>query len=351
VALVCPYSWSRPGGVQSHVAGLARALRARDVEVDVLAPADDDAARVEVVALGRSLPIPDNGSVQRVALSPAAAARTVSRVRGYDLVHLHEPMIPFTCLAALVTAPVPLVGTFHMYAGSPRWYRVFGALSRRALGRLRIRIAVSEAARRHVERTCPGDYEIVPNGVNVPERPHAQAGPGRTGFGGTVLFVGRAEPRKGLPVLLEAARRLPEDVRLELVGVGADELPPAANGNVVAHGRVPDRERDRLLASADVLCAPSLGGESFGLVLAEAMAAGTPVVASDVDGYRELVRDDCGRLVPPGDAATLAGSLRELLDDAPLRARLAAGARERVRPLAWPHVADRILDLYERALA
>src|SRR5579884_3995544 len=165
VALVCPYSWSVPGGVQSHVSGLARELRRRGHDVDVLAPADGPAAGV--VGLGRSVPIPDNGSVQRVALSPAAVARTTRVLRRgrYDVVHLHEPMLPAPCLTALALRPAPLVGTFHMTARSRRWYRVFGPLCRCALARLDVRIAVSEAARDYVAQSAPGAYAVVPNGI------------------------------------------------------------------------------------------------------------------------------------------------------------------------------------------
>lgn len=345
VAQVCPYSWSVPGGVQSHVAGLARALRDAGVEVDVLAPADRPTD--EVTALGRSIPIPDNGSVQRVALSPAAAARTFSLVRGggYDVVHLHEPMIPFTCLTALLGSRVPLVGTFHMYASSLRWYRIFGPLCRAGLARLAVRVAVSPAARDYVAEACPGDYRVVPNGVDlddtVAREPTAEP---------TVVFIGRPEPRKGLPVLLQAFRRLPPSVRLELVGVSAQEAGVEAGGRVTAHGRLSDEERTAVLRRADVLCAPSLGAESFGLVLAEAMAVGVPVVASDIDGYRDLVTPESGILVAPGDSGALAGALERMLGDDDMRARLAAGARRRALDFAWPRIAGQLLDLYGDAI-
>jgi phosphatidyl-myo-inositol alpha-mannosyltransferase len=347
VALVCPYSWSCPGGVQTHVRGLARELRARGVETEILAPADGPATEPGFTAAGRSLPIQDNGSVQRVALSPTAVARTAAfvRARRFDLVHVQEPMIPAVCLTALLASPVPVVGTFHMCAPSPRWYTVFRPLCRAALERLAVRIAVSRAARDHVARACPGRYEIVPNGVEVPDGepadpPHEQR----------IVFVGRPEPRKGLPVLLEALRRLPL-ARLDLIGpddrdLTTTELPP---DRITAHGRVSDDEKARLLRSAAVLCAPSLRSESFGLVIAEALAAGVPVVASDVAGYRELVRPDCGRLVPPGDPDALADAVRALLSDRQARVPASAAARKRAETLAWPRVADAVLELYDYA--
>ncbi len=340
VAQVCPYSWSRPGGVQSHIAGLSAALRRLGHEVDVLAPAD--APTDEVIPLGRSIPIHDNGSVQRVALGPRAVARTLSLLGSgdYDVVHLHEPMLPVPCLTALVRRPAPLVGTFHMVARGPKWYRVFGPLCRRALGRLAVRIAVSGEARDYVAQACPGDYHVVPNGITVP-----RALPGGRD-GRRVVFIGRDEPRKGLPVLLGARRLLPDDVRFDLVG------PEGSFGDrTTAHGRVGDHERDRLLGRAAVLCAPSVRAESFGIVLLEALAAGVPVVCSDLPGYRRVVPEDAGILVPPGDERALAGALRAVLDDEALRERMARAGRAAAERYDWAAVAPRVAQLYERAVA
>lgn len=354
IAIVCPYSWTAAGGVQSHVRGLARELRRRGARVDVVAPADGP-VEDGVFAVGRTLTIPDNGSRVPVALSPAAVARTALLVRrgGHDVVHVHEPMIPAVCLTALLAAPGARVGTFHMYAPGPRWYRPFAPLCRAALARLDARIAVSDAARRHVARICPGDYEIVPNGVDPPRAPPA----GRDGGAPRIVFVGRPDRRKGLPVLLEAFGRLADGARLDVVGVPprrgaalAAGLPPGAAHRVTFHGRVPDARRDALLAGADVLCAPALGGESFGLVLAEAMAAGVPVVASDVEGYRELLDGLPQALVPPGDPAATARALQNLLSDPGLRARAATAGRARAATIGWEAVTDRIVAVYERAL-
>jgi phosphatidylinositol alpha-mannosyltransferase len=298
-----------------------------------------------VLPVGRSIPIPDNGSVQRVALSPLSIRTTLRLLRGgaYDVVHLHEPMLPVPCLAALALRPAPLVGTFHMTARSRRWYRVFGPICRRMLARLDARIAVSEEARRYVAASCPGEYEIVPNGVEVDRV--APRGDGANGAG-RILFVGRPEPRKGLPVLLEAFGELRDRATLDLVGPDGE-----FGDGVTAHGRVDDRRRRDLLARAGVLCAPSLHAESFGLVLLEAMAAGVPVVASDLPGYRAVLPPECGVLVPPGDAASLARALRSVLDDDALRARArSAGPAAAVR-YDWAHVADRILALYAKAAA
>ncbi len=346
VALVCPYSWSYPGGVQAHVAGLARQLRARGLEVDIVAPADGPVDLPGFVAVGRSLPIPDNRSVQRVALSPGAIARClrIARSSRYDLIHLHEPMIPWTCFTLLVAARAPLVGTFHMYADSPRWYAVFAPLARRSLARLAARIAVSEAARHHVERVCPGRYVVIPNGIEAPPAlPPAPKGPRAR-----IVFVGRPERRKGLPVLLEAFSRLGGEVELELVGVEPGDV--AALPGVRVLGRATEEEKLRRLAAADLLCAPSLGSESFGVVLVEGMAAGLPVVASDIPGYRDLVRPEWGRLVPPGDPQALAAALGELLADEALRARMGEAARQEALRYDWSCVAERILAVYADVL-
>jgi phosphatidylinositol alpha-mannosyltransferase len=324
VGLVCPYSWSIPGGVQSHVAGLARALNALGVDTEILAPEGGD------VPLGRSIPIPSNGSVQRVALSPATIVRSARAVRGrgYDLVHLHEPMLPAACLTALGAARVPVVATFHMYRRALLWYAVFAPVVRPAARRLDACIAVSAAAAEYARRGTGRAAEIVPNGIDYDEL--ARLEPERDGT--RILFIGRDEPRKGLGVLREAHALLAERAELVLVGPG---------------GAVPEEELRRQLARADVLAAPSVKGESFGLVLAEAMAAGVPVVASDIPGYRDLLTAG-GVLVPPGDPVALARALDRLLADPDERSRLADAGRREAARYAWPRVAERVLAVYER---
>jgi phosphatidyl-myo-inositol alpha-mannosyltransferase len=341
VALVCPYSWSVPGGVQSHVTGLAAALRGSGHDVEILAPADGPTD--DVLPLGRSIPIPSNGSVQRVALSPAAVARTARavRCRGYDVVHVHEPMLPAVGLSALTAAPVPVVATFHMFRRELLWYAVFAPVVRAAARRVDARIAVSASAASYASRALPGPIDVIPNGIDY-DRFAALAGDRR---GSRILFVGRPEPRKGLDVLLDAFR-LAEDAELVLVG------PDRPTGSRVrALGRVDDDELRRQLADADVLCAPSLGGESFGVVLAEGMAAGLPVVASRIPGYVDVLPETCGRLVAPGDPDALAAALAELLADADLRARLGEAGRREAARFAWPRVAEQVLAVYERAVA
>jgi len=325
VGLVCPYSWRVPGGVQSHVSGLARALGALGVEAEILAPEGGDRE------LGPSFPIPSNGSIQRVALHPATVRRTARLVRGYDLVHLHEPMLPAACLTALWTARVPVVGTFHMYRRALLWYAVFAPVVRPAARRLAACLAVSPAAAEYARRGTGRASEVVPNGIDHAEL--ARLPPAREG--GRILFVGRDEPRKGLDVLRQAHALLEADAELAVVG---------------PDGPVPHERLLEELSRADVLAAPSLRGESFGLVLAEAMAAGVPVVASDIAGYRVVLRGG-GVLVPPGDAAALAGALDRLLADESERRRLGEEGRREAAQYAWPRVAERVLAVYERCLA
>lgn len=351
VAIIFPYSFTAPGGVQSHVAGLAAALRSLGHDVDVLGPADGEVDVPGFRPLGRSTPIRDNGSVVRVALGPGAARRTLELLEDgrYDVVHLHEPMIPAVGLAALLRARAPLVGTFHMHSASLRWYRPFGPLARRAIERLAVRIAVSEAARAHVARVCPGVYRIVPNGVALPPR-RLRAG----GDGSRFVFVGRDEPRKGLSVLLEAFARLDSGAVLDLVGVWPHELhrrrlPRSLRDRVRALGRLSEREKWETLGAADVLCAPALRGESFGVVLVEGMAAGLPVVASDIPGYRDVLAPHAGLLVPPGDPSALAAALAELRSHGPLRRLLGMAGRREARRYAWTRVAAEVVAAYSDA--
>jgi phosphatidylinositol alpha-mannosyltransferase len=345
IALVCPYSWTTPGGVQTHVAGLAAHLRSRGADVDVLAPADGPVAEPGFVPLGRSLGFRWQGTVTRVALGPGAVSRTARAVRGsrYDLVHVHEPMLPAAGLTAVLAARCPVVATFHMTATNALWYRVFLPVVRSAARRLAARIAVSEQARRFAASVLPGDYRVIPNAIHVDAY-----GARRNGGGARIVFVGRPEPRKGLPVLLRAFERLPAGVALDLVGVAPGELAPVEG--VRAHGRVSDAERARLLAEADVLCAPSLGGESFGVVLVEGMAAGLPVVATQIPGYAAVLPPEAGRLVPPGDDAALAGALGELLADPALRARLGEAGRREAARYDWARVGDEIAAVYAEVI-
>lgn len=350
IAQVCPYSLSVPGGVQGQVLGLARQLRRAGHHVTVLAPTDAPTAEAGVRSLGSSVPLASNGSVAPIAPNLATVRRTMSALRDepYDVVHVHEPFVPGPAMTALLYSGHPLLGTFHR-SGSSHAYSVFGPLVMRWARRLALRCAVSPEAMETARAALGGRYELVFNAVELePFRAaaaHPKAAP-------TVFFIGRHEERKGLAVLLEAMTRLAADVRCWVAGQGpdTDELRARFSGRpgIEWLGLVTDEERAARMKGADVVCAPSLYGESFGVVLLEAMAAGTPVVASDLPGYRNAGRDGIDAvLVPPGDVDALAAALGRVLHDPDLRTRLEAAGTERAVELSM----ERLADLYVRHYA
>jgi phosphatidylinositol alpha-mannosyltransferase len=364
VGLVCPYSWDIPGGVQAHVRDLAEALLDLGHSVSVLAPADEDMVLPPyVVGAGRAVPIRYNGSVARVQMGPVAAARVRRWLRDgrFDVLHIHEPVAPSVSFLALVQARGPIVVTFHTSTQRSRWLTAAGGLVQPFLEKIRGRIAVSAAARQVQVEHLGGDAVEIPNGVAVAQYARATPLPGYPREGGTVGFVGRYdEPRKGMGVLLDALARIAPDrpgLRLLVAGRGdaADllaGLPPALAGRVDLLGQVSEADKARMLRSVDVYCAPNLGGESFGIILLEAMAAGTPILASDLDAFRRVLDDGrAGALFPTGDPAALAGCLTALLDDPARRATLAAIGREVVSPYDWRVVTRQVLAVYETVIA
>ena len=413
IALVSPYSWTYPGGVTRHIEALADELQAAGHEARILAPFDPDDALARrmhrgarpqpmplpdrVVALGRTAGFPANGAISNLAptVDSVIALWRELQTGGYDLVHVHEPIVPLVgWYAPNCAGSIPLVGTFHSFSENAFTNGIgLGLGARRHINRLHARIAVSEAAAWTARRFFGGRYRIVPNGVHL-DSPGlslpAESDPrllvaggdrcayadaadwalvgdatDRAQVGGDrniqpaplrILFIGQAVERKGLPVLLHAFEALREHVpaTLTLVGAAPEEIAPLLldDRGVCALGKVSDDEKAEQLRRADVLCAPSLGGESFGMVLTEAFAAGTPVVASDIAGYRDVVRDGVdGMLTPRGDARELAEALRVLALDPARRAQMAAAARERAERFAWPRVAAEVLKVYEQALA
>jgi phosphatidylinositol alpha-mannosyltransferase len=360
IALFCPYSLSRPGGVQGQVLGLARALEVLGHDATVVAPTDGpiEAHGLKVVGAGRSLPLRANGSVAPVSLDPLAAARALHGVRGrVEIAHLHEPLAPGAGYGALARRSPPTVGTFHR-SGASTGYRLLGPVARWAVGRLDVRCAVSPEAMATARDALGGNYEIVGNGVELDR--FAAAAPWPTD-GPTVLFVGRHERRKGLAVLLEAFAQLrrttPATLWVTGEGPETDRLrattPPGAR--VQWLGRVDDAELASRLRGADVLCAPSLGGESFGMVLLEAMAARTAVVASDIPGYA-FVASGHAALVAPGDAVALAAALERAVADAAAGTGGAAPAgldRALAHATTWSmdRLAERYVGIYESVLA
>lgn len=351
VGIVCPYSITLPGGVQEQVLGLARALRAKGHPTRVLAPADGPPPDGWVTPLGNSVPTAANGSVAPIAPDPSAQLRFIRAVRdeGFDVLHLHEPMVPGACQTACLLKPVPLVGTFHA-AGTSASYRYLTPALRWLASRLDARAVVSAEAEALAGRYLGGTYEHLFNGIEVERFAGAEPWPTEAP---TIFFLGRHEPRKGLEVLLAALPSLPAHVQVWIGSDGPDteELKRRTAGDprLVWLGRLDDEEKRRRLRAADVFCAPSLHGESFGVVLLEAMAAGAAIVASDLSGYRLVARPDLdGLMVPPGDVDALAAALNRVLADHDLRAELVASGDERVQEFSMAHLADRYLAMYAK---
>ncbi|HEX4109806.1 MAG TPA: lysylphosphatidylglycerol synthase domain-containing protein [Solirubrobacteraceae bacterium] len=376
IALVSPYSWTYPGGVLRHIEALAGELREAGHEATILAPYDPDDRRSArrhrgarpqardlpdgVVSLGRTVGLPANGAVSNLALSPRALVRMREELRGgdYDVVHLHEPIAPIGPWDACCSlGRMPLVGTFHVYSTNLLTNGGANAVGAwRRFNRLHVRIAVSEAAAWTGRRFFGGHYRIIPNGVHLDELARPEAAPIDEQHPLRLLFVGAPVERKGLPVLLRAFEALREHMpcTLTIVGTSQEQIAPMLldGRGITALGKVSDEEKRRQLREADVLCAPSLGGESFGMVLTEGFAAGTPVVASAIAGYGDVVRDGVdGCLVPPGNPQALAEQLFELAHDHERRGEMAHAALERAKRYAWPQVAAEVIEAYAAAIA
>jgi phosphatidylinositol alpha-mannosyltransferase len=374
IAIVSPYSWSYPGGVARHIEALAASHRQAGHEVRIITPVDPPDPRStrlhggtapqerqldgHIVDLGRTVGIPANGAVSNLSLSPAAVQRLGEALAegNFDVVHIHEPVVPLISWMALNCTSTALVATYHTYSTNRLTQGIanlFGA--RRRMRRLHARIAVSEAASWTARRFYGGRYSVIANGVELPA-----GGPPTKPFGSAgklkLVFVGQAVERKGLPVLLSAFEGLRDhvDAELTIIGATADDVEPLLvdpRGVTVA-GLVDDAEKQRLLAEADLLVAPSLGGESFGMVLTEAFAAGTPVVASEIAGYRDVVDDGAnGVLVPHGDPLALAEALRDLALEPARRALLNGGAAASAAQYGWPLISEQTTQIYEQAIA
>jgi phosphatidylinositol alpha-mannosyltransferase len=365
VGIVVPYSWSYWGAVLEHSELQSESLQRHGVETRTIIGNDPPGSftRVlhprhgrhggppaDVIPVGRSVIVPANGALPNIVLSPRAVPKikhVLERER-FDVLHLHEPMTPVICTAAMAWARCPIVATFHasgglgwLHAGRPVWGFLMERIDRR--------IAVSEAAKESAGRWFPGDFEVIPNGVLIPE--HAEPG----GREHRIVFVGRHDPRKGMPVLLRAWADIHRRTGARLRIVGADPLmvrlalsrAGADDTGIDPLGFLSQDDLTAELLGAKALVAPSLGGESFGMVLTRAFACATPVIASDITGYRDVMTDETGLLVPPGDPAALAESVVALLDDEPRRARFGAAARRLARErYSWGDIGRRLAEIY-----
>jgi phosphatidylinositol alpha-mannosyltransferase len=366
IALVSPYDYPFPGGVTSHIKHLDEEFTRLGHAVTILAPSSLDAAELatqRVVKLGSVVPVPANGSIARITLSLRLSGRVkrLLSVERFDVIHLHEPLMPVLPITVLRHSSSVNVGTFHS-SWDARFARLWGnPLLRRFDRRLHARIAVSERARDFAAAHFPHEYQIIPNGIATDEfgpsvRPFAHLRNGMI----NLLFVGRLEQRKGFSYLLRAFARLKSEIPgLRLIVVGAYgektrrryEALVEASGirDVLFTGQASQEDLPRYYRSADIFCAPSIGGESQGIILLEAMASGRPVVASDIPGYRTVVEDGReGLLVPARDPEALARALRRLIADPELRERMSASGLRRADEYSWPKIAARVLEVYER---
>jgi phosphatidyl-myo-inositol alpha-mannosyltransferase len=369
VGIVVPYSWSFWGAVVEHAELQAQALRRLGVETRTIMGNDppgqftralhprvgrDGPPPPDVIPVGRSAIVPANASLPNIILGPRSVLRIKRALEReqFDLLHVHEPLTPVLSIGTLAMARVPVVATFHA-SGELSWTRIGMPVWGFLLDRIDARVAVSEQARTSAQRYAPGSYEVIPNGVLIPP----EADPSNREH--RILFVGRQEARKGLPVMLRAWPELRRRTGARLRVIGAD---PLAVRLLLARARVSEEGIDVLgflsqeqltaeLLAAKAMAAPSLGGESFGMVLTRAFASALPVVASDIDGYRDVMTPETGLSVPPGDPAALTDALVDLLADEDRRCRLGLAARRIAEErYSWDEVGRRIVNVYERVL-
>jgi phosphatidyl-myo-inositol alpha-mannosyltransferase len=350
IGMFSPYSLSLPGGVQGQVLGLARALRRQGHNVRVLGPCDGPPPEPGVTPLGNAVPLAANGSVAPIAPDPSATLRTIRALNDeeFDVLHLHEPIVPGPNLSALIYKPTPILGTFHA-AGRSSSYKWLRPIVRWAASRIDIRTAVSPDAAALAGQFLGGTFHVLFNGVETKRFDDAIPWPKE---GPTILFVGRHEERKGLRVLLEAHTQLGADVRLWVAGTGpltAELQAKYKDPRISWLGRISDGELSRRFRAADAYAAPSLGGESFGVVLLEAMAANAPVVASDIAGYRNVATDELDALlVPPGDAIALSKALSRAIGEPGLAAELRRHGALRASGYSMDRLAGEYVELYRQ---
>ena len=361
IALVCPYDWNAPGGVQVHVRQLGDRLISRGHEVLGMAPGTGGTDVPWMTLVSRPIRIPYSGTVAPVSPSPHTMRRIRSRLRAFDpdVVHVHEPTTPSTSMYAALNSPAPVVATFHAYLDGSRLLGLAKPMLSRVMARVSVAIAVSEAAASFSVRRFGREPLIIPNGVEVERFSDAEPSAGAP-TGQVVLWVNRLDPQKGFRVAVRAFDHLArqfQDAQLVVAGDGSDraaidELPPDILERVTMLGTVAHEELPGWFASADVFVSPALGQESFGIVLVEAMAAGLPVVATDIPGYREVLRPDAeGLLVPAGNPIALANAVRRILLDPSLSSRYSSAGRARAGAFSWSRVLPELEAAYDRALS
>ena len=365
IVQISPYSWDAPGGVQVHIRQLSHHLQQRGHDVLVLAPGDVPGFRGDARIVGRAAPVHVNGSVARLCFSPRSSrvVRKALEVFGPDIIHVHDPLTPSTAMLGVIHANAPVVATFHSYFAREhfqgRVYSAVAPLLKPVWNRVDRRLAVSEAARHSVcSRMGEDGVRIVPNGADVDVFASATAAPALPP-GRKLLFVGRLEPRKGFPVALQAFAQLAStfpDLQLVVVGDGAErhavnDLTPAVRSRVHMMGKVTYEELPTFHQAADIFISPATGSESFGIVLVEAMAAGIPLVASDIPGYREVCRNGLeGLLVRPADPAALAAGVRQLLQRPDYARALGLNGFQRSLTFDWGTVVDQLEGVYSDLL-
>ncbi len=369
IALVSPYDFEHPGGVVNHIRSLAEEFEKLGHDVRIIAPASHHEPRgdARLLPIGRPHSFPSSGTTSRISFSLHLAPRIkkVLEQEKFDVVHLHEPFMPMLCSAMLRFSDSVNIGTFHAYAGRPGYWLgwpVTAYLIRRRNRKLKGRIAVSPPAKRYAEKHVPGEYTIIPNGVDLKHfhlgvPPVAEYQDGRL----NILFVGRLEPRKGLAYLLKAyrlAKAAHPNIRLIIVGPGTWfrhkyklQAKLSRLKDVVFVGPVSFNDLARYYATADIFCAPATGRESFGMVLLEAMALGKPIVASRIDGYASVVtHNQEGLLVPPKDANSLARALEKCIQGKELRKAMGERGLATVQRYDWQIIARRVLEHYQHVI-
>jgi phosphatidylinositol alpha-mannosyltransferase len=369
IGLVSPYDYSFPGGVVNHIAYLSHYFIQWGHKVKIIAPCPKAGSRYfeeEVTPVGKPIPVPSGGSIARIPVSPWLPTQIgeILAKEEFDILHLHEPLAPMVCLSALLKSEFINVGTFHACLSKPRYYWLCKPVFRRWLAKLQGKIAVSKPAMEYVNRHLPGDYRIIPNGIDTEH--FRLDGPARNEFADgkiNILFVGRLEQRKGLGYLLNACARVKRsfpNFRLIVVGPGTvlrlryEKLVEKMEltDTVFFVGFVPSDELPSYYRSADIFCAPATGGESFGIVLLEAMACGKPVVATSIQGYASvLTNSEEGLLVPPKNEESLAKALLTLLHDKSLRLQMGSKGIVKAEKYSWPNVARQVMDYYNSLLS